>query len=227
MKKLLLATTALVAFAAGAQAADLCVPRSPVAAAVVAPTFNWTGFYVGAHAGYGFGRTTGFGPGPFPANTSGPLIGLQAGFNYQINQIVLGAEADIAFAAISGRNTAGIAPVLYRTNALGSVRARAGVAVDRALLYVTGGLGIQGGSFATAIGGGAENYTRLGWTVGAGVEYAVTPNWTVKAEYSYYNFGTHTLGPIYVGTVRADVHTVKLGVNYLFSTGPSAVVARY
>lgn len=225
MKKLLLASTALVAFAAGAQAADLGVARGPVAAAVVMPAFSWTGFYVGAHVGYGFGRSTGFGPGPFPANTSGPLVGVQAGFNYQINQIVLGAEADIAFAAITGRNNTFPVP-LYRTNALGSVRARAGVAVDRALLYVTGGLGIQGGSFATT-GNPAENYTRAGWTVGAGVEYAMAPNWTVKAEYAYYNFGTRTLGPIYAGTVRADVHTVKLGVNYLFSTGPSAVVARY
>ena len=75
--------------------------------------------------------------------------------------------------------------------------------------------------------GPLEKYTRVGWTLGAGVEYAVTQNWTVKAEYSYYNFGTRTLGPTYAGTVRSDAHTVKLGVNYLFSTGPSAVVARY
>ncbi|MGU9981224.1 outer membrane protein [Phreatobacter sp. HK31-P] len=230
MKKLLLASTALAAFVAGAQAADLGSPRMPIAAAVVAPAFSWTGFYIGAHVGYGFGRTT---PvdivfGAFPMNTSGGLVGGQIGFNYQINQIVLGAEADLAYAGISGSRVS-VAPqvVFARTNMLGSVRARAGFAVDRALFYVTGGLGIQGGSFATNTGPGAERYTRTGWTVGAGVEYAMTPNWTVKAEYSYYNFGTRTLGPIYTGTIRADVHTVKLGVNYLFSTGPSAVVARY
>ncbi|WP_439574281.1 outer membrane protein [Phreatobacter sp.] len=229
MKRLFLATTALVAFAAGAQAADLAVPRSPIASAVVMPAFSWTGFYVGVHAGFGFGRSTGFGPGPFPANTSGPLIGGQVGFNYQINQIVLGAEADLAFAAISGRDDVTLPGFAahYRTHMLGSVRARAGVAVDRALLYVTGGLGIQGGSFATNPGPGPERYSRLGWTVGAGVEYAITPNWTAKLEYSYYNFGTHTLGPLYVGTVQSHVHTVKVGLNYLFSTGSSAVVARY
>ena len=229
MKKLLLATSSIVAFAAGAQAADLGVPRSPVASAVVAPAFNWTGFYLGAHAGYGFGRTTPSDAGlSFPMNTSGGLVGGQIGFNYQINQIVLGAEADLAFAGISG-SRASLAPqVLFvRTSMLGSVRARAGFAVDRALLYVTGGLGIQGGSFATNCWAGAERYTRTGWTLGAGVEYALTQNWTVKAEYSYYNLGTRTLGPIYTGTLRADVHTVKIGVNYLFSTGPSAVVARY
>jgi outer membrane immunogenic protein len=229
MKKLLLVTTTLVASVACAQAADLGAPRAPVAAAVVAPAFNWTGFYLGAHVGYGFGRTTGITPGlvAYPANTTGPLIGGQVGFNYQINQIVLGAEADIALAAITGRNPGvGLpAPVLYRTNMLGSLRARGGIAVDRVLLYVTGGLGFQNASFTNTVG--PEKYTRTGWTLGAGVEYALTQNWTVKGEYAYYNFGTRALGPTYTGTVRSDVHTVKLGVNYLFSTGPSAVVARY
>ena len=230
VRNLLLAITALVAFAAGAQAADLGSPRMPIAAAVVAQGFNWSGLYLGAHVGYGCGRTTPVNllNGPFAMNTSGGLIGGQIDFNYQINQIVLGAEADLAYAGISGSRVAIAPQVLFvRTNMLGSVRARAGFAVDRALFDVTGGLGIQGGSFATSTAGIAERYTRTGWTVGAGVEYAMTPNWTVKAEYSYYDFGTRTLGPTYVGTIRADVHTVKLGVNYLFSTGPSAVVARY
>ncbi len=229
MKKLVLAAAALAGLSSGVQAADLGAPRMPIAAAVVAPAFNWTGFYVGAHAGYGFGRTTPTDGPSYPMNTSGALVGGQIGFNYQINQIVLGAEADLAYAGISGSRTSVAPQVLFvRTNMLGSVRARAGFAVDRTLFYVTGGLGIQGGSFATNdVGAGPERYTRTGWTLGAGVEYAMTPNWTVKAEYSYYNFGTRTLGPIYIGTLRADVHTVKLGVNYLFSTGPSAVVARY
>jgi outer membrane immunogenic protein len=67
----------------------------------------------------------------------------------------------------------------------------------------------------------------MGWTVGAGVEYALTQNWTAKVEYSYANFGTRTLAAPLCCTARTDIHTVKLGVNYLFSTGPSAVVARY
>jgi len=225
MKKLLLATTALVAFAAGAQAADLGSPRMPIAAAVVAPAFSWSGFYLGAHVGYGFGNSRFFNGIAFPTSVNGPLVGGQIGFNYQINQIVLGAEADLAFAAITGR-ASNFPAISHRTNMLGSVRARGGFAVDRALVYVTGGLGFQGGAVAqdpTA----PQKYTRMGWTVGAGVEYAVTQNWTAKLEYSYYNFGTRTLTAPYAGTVRSDVHTVKLGVNYLFSTGPSAVVARY
>jgi len=225
MKKFLLVSTALVGFAAGAQAADLGAPRSPVAAAVVAPAFNWTGFYLGAHAGYGWNNYTLFN-GPGAGSGNGPLLGGQIGFNYQINQFVLGAEADLAYAAISGRPVA--APGFsVRTTMLGSVRARAGFAVDRALLYVTGGLGIQNASVAFNLNAANVRFTRTGWTLGAGVEYALTQNWTAKIEYSYYNFGTSGAIPVYNFQVRSNIHTVKLGVNYLFSTGPSAVVARY
>jgi outer membrane immunogenic protein len=224
MKKFLLAGVAAVALASGAQAADLGMPRGAVAGVVVSPVFSWTGFYLGAHAGYGFGRSTAVDiiGNAFQVNTSGPLVGGQIGFNYQINQIVLGVEADLAYTAIGGHNPL---PITVRNMALGSLRARAGYAFDRSLLYVTGGLGFQRASFATLVG--PEAYTRTGFTIGAGYEYAITQNWTAKIEYSYYNFGTRTLGPIYTGTVRNDVHTVKVGVNYLFSTGPSAVVARY
>lgn len=107
MKKFLLATTALVAFSAGAQAADLGAPRMPIAAAVVAPVFNWTGFYVGAHFGYGWGNTNWtFLAGPDtlnpPPRPNGVFGGLQLGYNFQINNIVLGLEADAALAGLRG-----------------------------------------------------------------------------------------------------------------------------
>ncbi len=225
MKKLLLAVVAAVTLGTGAKAADLGSPRMPIAAAVVAQAFPWSGFYLGAHVGYGFGNSRFVNGIAFPTSVNGPLVGGQIGFSYQINQIVLGAEADLAFAAITGR-ASNVPAISHRTSMLGSLRVRGGFAVDRALFYVAGGMGFQGAS-TNQNPGPAERYNRTGWTVGAGIEYAMTPNWTVKAEYSYYNFGTRTLGPTYVGTVRSDVHTVKLGVNYLFSTGPSAVVARY
>jgi outer membrane immunogenic protein len=232
MRKIIFAAASSIALSTGvASAADLGAPRTPMAAAVVSPAFNWTGFYIGAHAGYGFGRTDGITNAGvvFPLNGSGPLVGGQLGFNYQINSLVLGVEAELAFAAISARNFQNpLASVYHRTSMLGSVRARAGYAVDRSLFYVTGGLGFENAGFGVAAGATpVEKYTRVGWTLGAGYEYAVAQNWTVKAEYAYFNFGTRTLGPIYAGTVRSDVHTLKLGVNYLFSTGPGAVVARY
>jgi len=225
MKKLLLAVVAAMTLGTGAQAADLGSPRMPIAAAVVAPVFNWSGFYLGAHVGYGWGRTTANnGLIDIPANTHGPLIGGQIGFNYQINQIVLGVEADLALAAVMGRPAANPA-IYYRTSALGSLRARAGFAVNRALIYATGGLALH--NSLVGQGGTNDRAWRMGWTIGAGVEYALTQNWTAKVEYSYANFGTRTIGNGLCCTARTDIHTVKLGVNYLFSTGPSAVVARY
>ncbi len=236
MKKLLLAGTAILALAGGAQAADLGVPRSPIAAAVVAPAFSWTGFYAGAHVGYGWAQaryndfTGTFGPGSINAN--GFFGGLQAGYNWQVNSFVFGLEADIAASsmrrtfALGGGDT-------YRASVpfLASVRARAGFAADRALIYVTGGLGIasfQDRVFDAGIPATlTASNTRAGYALGAGVEYAMTQNWTVKAEYMYYGFGDRRNVFTANDRVRTDIHTIKLGINYLFSTGPSAVVARY
>jgi outer membrane immunogenic protein len=123
------------------------------------------------------------------------------------------------------------------TNTL--VLGRLGVAADRALFYVTGGLAFA--DFGSRVNNttaaptitSSSTGTRTGWTLGAGVEYAFTPNWTVRAEYLYANFGSATVtGTSSIPTDRAwriknETHTVRVGVNYLFSTGPSAVVARY
>ncbi|MCZ8316453.1 outer membrane protein [Phreatobacter sp.] len=244
MKTFLLATSALVAFAASAQAADLGVPRSPVAAAVLAPAFNWTGFYVGAHVGYATGTSSWrFTPPGTERNTrpAGVFGGVQLGYNWQINQAVLGLEADIGLGGVSNTRfcpnpafTCGT-----RVDFLSTIRARAGFAMDRALLYVTGGLAIDQFRHRTSVAAtgalwGSYNVTRVGLAVGAGVEYAVAQNWTVKAEYLYHTFGSSTqaagvgaLDQISATRIRSDLHTFKLGVNYLFSTGPSAVVARY
>jgi outer membrane immunogenic protein len=237
MKKFLLAGAAVAALASGAQAADLGAPRSPIAAAVIAPAFSWTGFYVGAHAGYGWAqaRYTDF-TGTFvnaSNDANGFFGGIQGGYNWQINNFVLGLEADVAASAIRRTYLDAATGDTYRASVpfLGSVRARAGFAADRALFYVTGGLGVatfQDRYFdaGTATTFSASN-TRVGYTLGGGVEYAFAPNWTAKAEYVYYGFADRRNQFTANDRIRTDIHTVKLGVNYLFSTGPSAVVARY
>ncbi|PTM53492.1 outer membrane protein [Phreatobacter oligotrophus] len=227
MKTTVIAAAALIALPLGAGAADLGAVRAPSSAAVAAQAFDWSGFYLGAHAGYGFGRAlpVNFGGVPFPTNVGGALIGGQVGFNYQINQVVLGAEADLALTSISGSNPVLPPAIRVRTHVLGTLRARAGFAVDRALIYGTGGLAVQSATFG--YGPGPQGYSRVGWTIGAGVEYALAPHWTVKAEYAYHSFGSRDLLPLYGLTISSNIHTVKLGVNYLFSTGPSAVSARY
>jgi outer membrane immunogenic protein len=237
MKTLFLASTALVAFVAGAQAADLGAPRMPVAAAVVVPAFNWTGFYLGAHVGYGWAqhRYTDFSGvfAPGSATANGFFGGIQGGYNWQINQFVVGIEADISASAIrrtyalGGGDTYRIAVPFMST-----VRARAGFAADRALFYVTGGLGVA--TFQDRVFDAlpvpttfTASSTRAGYVLGAGIEYAFTQNWTAKIEYNYFGFGDRRNVITRLDRIRTDIHTVKLGVNYLFSTGPSAVVARY
>jgi len=232
MKKLLLATTALVAFAAGAQAADLGVRRAPVAAAVVAPAFNWTGFYAGANIGLGIANTNYNALLGIPGSGSGLVAGVQAGYNWQVNNFVLGLEADFGYFGVRRTGAFGLGSTLtWRTQWDASLRARAGLAVDRTLLYVTGGVGFadigtRGQLAGLAVVNFAQTQTRVGFQVGAGIEHALTQNWTVRAEYLYGNYGSKVLAGA-AAPVRLEEHKFRIGVNYLFSTGPSAVVARY
>ncbi len=252
MKKFLIASTALVAFAAGAQAADLGAPRMPIAAAVVAPAFNWTGFYVGGHVGWGWQRSSylagvngtaflDYAAGDrFAANGSGFIGGVQVGYNWQAaSNFVFGVEASLSGTSISRSFTPalGAADDVYRASLpiYGTLTGRLGVAADRALFYVKGGL--AAGSVRHAIsdvvpanvGAYTTTSTRVGWTLGAGLEYAFTPNWTAGLEYNYVDLGRFTAGSGAGDSIRVatQVHTVTLKLNYLFSTGPSAVVARY
>lgn len=238
MKKLLLAGSALAALASTAQAADLGVARPvEVPAAIVAPPpFTWTGFYVGAHLGWGSSRSTyrdATGVYQETASTGNGLFGgAQVGYNWQINQFVLGLEGDVAGAGINKRTEFNNGDA-FRTSVpfLASVRLRAGYAFDRALIYATGGLGI--GTFSQKYYDFSANTTlsssstRLGYAVGGGIEYAFMPNWSAKVEYLYYGFGDRTPGFTERDRTAQNIHTIKLGVNYLFNTGPGPATARY
>jgi outer membrane immunogenic protein len=125
-----------------------------------------------------------------------------------------------------------------------TARPRVGFAWDRTLLYATGGLAVTKISFSQTyadnvtfgIGtGGAEGATAsktvVGWTVGAGVEEALTNRWSVKAEYLYTQFGGLTAFGRLTDGVPGDfsnfannvgqlsAHTLRAGINYKFS-GP-------
>lgn len=239
MKKCLLAGVAALAMASQAQAADLGSPRMPIAAAVVAPVFSWTGFYGGLNLGVGFvntnlGALTG---GNIAGSATGLVAGGQIGFNYQMNNLVLGIEGDLGYFGTQRRgapiNFGAIQTQLsWRTTWDASIRGRLGFAADRTLFYVTGGVAfadfrVANTDITNNIILAAQTQTRVGWTVGAGVEHAITPNWTVRGEYLYANYGRRDFTAPAVAGVRMESHKFRLGVNYLFSTGPSAVVARY
>jgi outer membrane immunogenic protein len=242
MKKFLLAGVAAIALASGAQAADLGVARGPVAAAIVAPVFNWSGFYLGAFVGGSNVRTAVAAPALVgfdgTVNRTGLVFGAMAGYNYQINNLVLGVEGEVGWRVNNGSVFVGPGPdtrIDARNDFNARLRGRLGVAVDRAFIYAAGGLSLgnqrvvltdlTGGGFV-----GTSTSLRAGFNVGVGVEYAFTQNWIGRLEYIYDHYGRYTVTyPAFFAdrSIRTDEHTVRVGLSYLFSTGPSAVVARY
>lgn len=201
-------------------AADLNRPPPPVykAPPPPVPVFSWTGFYIGAHGGYGFGETS--------PKLQGGFGGGQIGYNYQVNNfLVLGIEGDGAGGQISASETTpdGVT-AKFSDRALASVRARLGLAFGNALLYGTGGGGWADTSLsASALGMTISNDHWLsGWTAGGGVEYAFAPQWSAKLEYLRYGLTgqtfTLTSGNQSVsGNVpNFNIDTVKAGINYRF-----------
>jgi outer membrane immunogenic protein len=234
MKKVLQTCGAFAALGiVSASAADMAVKAPPV----VAPVYNWTGFYVGVSGGgiwsdpYLTVNVTGpAGPNSTPAqgliaralgnrNTSSWLAGGQAGYNWQMNNVVLGVEADISGTDINNAQSVintvviGAGPKDITTTGsqhldyFGTVRARVGYAAATGLLvYGTGGFAYGGGnsSFGVASASGfgrgpvpfnvvaSDSSVRTGWTAGVGAEMALlafAPNWSIKGEYLYYDLG--------------------------------------
>ncbi|SEG36240.1 outer membrane protein [Bosea lathyri] len=236
MKRLLsLLPAAVIFLGSPALSADLPT-RNAVAPPPLAPAFTWTGFYVGANAGYSWNESrsrfgylfggaddvdiaqfnaSGIVPGQLGRSKGGFIGGAQLGYNRQLGQIVLGVEADLQYLRARQRSghlafTAdGDDAVTVATTAqssidwLGTLRGRVGFAADRTLYYATGGLafertssratisavGVQDGDFYAGVWSGARNRNSLGWTVGGGIEHALTDNLTIKAEYLYYDLG--------------------------------------
>lgn len=230
MKKLLIAAALLAGTSSAALAADAIVeiPEAPIA---VVETFTWTGFYVGAHAGYGFGETEAeyFDDGFIvdeledDYDIDGFLGGVQVGYNHQINNLVLGVEADFSVSGIDGESgDLEFADEFYETNIdwFGTVRGRVGFAADRTLIYATGGFAYGDVENRYLFGGTefSEDDLSTGWTAGGGVEHAFTDNVTVKLEYLFVDLGDQSFDTFAEQEAEFDnqFHTVKLGFNYKF-----------
>lgn len=231
-KAMALALAAAGVLVSQAGAADLGVQRVTAPSAVVAPAFGWSGFYLGISGGYGFGRSTHVQVPAFQSfSMNGGIVGLAAGYNHQFaNNVVLGIEADISYSGIRGSTLGICTPPGCFTDVkwLGTARGRLGYAIDRFMPYLTAGAAF--GGVNSRVGPPSILFgstTRLGWTIGAGVEVALADRWTARAEYLYADLGRFTYATVPTISADARVHTVRVGVNYLFSTGPSAVVARY
>jgi outer membrane immunogenic protein len=245
MRKVMLGAVALVAIGvAPALAADLPARTYTKAAPVVAQVYNWTGFYVGAQVGWSEIRDSQVLSSPtfvlpVASRVDGVVGGGHVGYNFQASQFVFGVEGDIEGSSTNNTYVIGapFATGTFGTNKLdwqGSLRGRAGIAVDRVLFYGTAGWAFGSFNDGYALPGTpfiqSVSSTRNGWTAGGGVEYALASSWTARVEYRYTDWGTYTnnlnvfLSPPGTSVDKVTQQTVRVGVSYKFG-GP--VVAKY
>jgi opacity protein-like surface antigen/outer membrane protease len=268
MKKFLLAGVALAALAAAnpATAADLPVKAPPPV------LWSWQGLYGGFESGAAWGITNfsdPFGPSIFGDNvrTPGYFFGADVGHNWQLGQWVWGVELNGDWLTAEGTNTCGAFSGFYvssncrsRPNAFGSATVRLGhtfAPADRTLFYVKGGVAWIHNDLTSTVNNlfglfpqppsNQVSASAVGWTVGAGIERALTPAWSLKFEYDYMDF--HNLGSIGISpsivaipspivtanipalffvapgatsTVKENLQVFKMGLNYHFGHDPWA-----
>lgn len=185
----------------------------------VAEAYSWSGGYVGASVGYQgviTDSTAGFVQ-PDGAAAFGTLF---AGYNAQFDHIVLGFEGDIGYSGFNA--SAPCANPAYDCNVeldwMGSARGRVGFAADSVLFYLTGGLAVARFSGDTDNGTVfADSSTRLGYTVGAGIEAGLNDHLTARLEYRYTDYGDRDMTyDIVYPDVGVRSHTVALGLAYKF-----------
>jgi outer membrane immunogenic protein len=264
----LIAVAALIGTPAFAADMPLKAPPAPVA-----PTFSWTGFYIGGNAGGAWGSfdpstTTTFNPAGYFDAVNVPAVnaagqqsikpsaftgGFELGYNWQSSNIVYGLEGDIESFHLSGSSTSG--PVLYpstlpagscpfhcftinsaaNTDWLATARGRLGIAANNWLFFATGGAAFTtlNGSFSFADPDTTESAsisnTRIGYSVGGGVETRLWGNWSVKAEYLFVDFGRVSVtsnnlvfsgvaipAQVFTHSLDLNANIARLGLNYHF-----------
>jgi outer membrane immunogenic protein len=272
-KFLICAAAAITLVAAPGFAADMPVKARPAA---VAAAYNWTGFYVGGNIGYGWANDTGnrwdsfvdpgfppavgFAPyfaaggNQFPGvKPSGVIGGVQAGYNWQAANWVLGVVADIQAsdmkASVDNRvELVNFARIIQSNNSridwFGTVRGRLGYAANNWLFYGTGGVAYGNvkstvgfnclDCFPTTLWSGTTSSTQVGWAAGAGIEVGLSPNWTAGVEYLHFDLGSISTtalpntaafaGSSVTANSKFAGDIVRATLNYKFTP---AVVAKY
>jgi outer membrane immunogenic protein len=221
MKRFLTGLAMLAASTALASAADLGVKPVivPVTPTLVS-AYTWSGLYVGAQVGYSWNaddwRNVPGGP-----NAEGWLAGGHVGYNMQFNMLVVGVEGSLAWSNASGSGRCGPGNI-FRCgtdhNWTGDLRVRAGLAADRALFYVAGGIAADEVEASAKLlvcpgGSASKTETMVGYTIGGGAEFALTNNWILGAEYKYSDLGTMNFNGAKIDVVT---HKAVVRASYKF-----------
>jgi opacity protein-like surface antigen len=221
-------------------------PAATSAEADAAP-YDWTGVRVGGSFGAAKGRAIWASPFGRPvsgdaADLGGALADLRIGADRQIGDWVFGAEASLGWANVVGSNTCFSSLDLgentafgcsSRVGALGTLTGRIGRAFDRSLLYVRGGLALEHrtdrlNDYAFTDDTAERDHTDLGWTIGAGIEHALTPDLSVGLEYRHFDFGRSSrmttdslaeLAGVNLAPDRLKLDTVGLTLRYRLTGG--------
>ncbi|MEF2073173.1 outer membrane protein [Consotaella aegiceratis] len=229
---LLLASTA---FVTPALAADVVYEEPPAPAPVyeAAPAYTWSGFYVGGQLGGAFGGDVY----DRDDDDAGFIGGIHAGYDYQMDNFVFGGLVDLNFmdaqsTALYSDGAGSVAADSYRIKEMGTARLKAGYAMDRFMVYGTGGLAWANIDDSTGLNATAEaagysasnDSDNFGYAVGGGLDYLATPNVSVGVEYLYTNLGEHdfdvdspTGTDDFSTSSDLDFHTVWAKASYHFN----------
>jgi outer membrane immunogenic protein len=190
---------------------------------------NWSGPEIGIQSGGAWGTSRGdlLHPGSVPYSFLpwGGLGGGHAGYDWRSGLWLLGVEGDAEAGAFAGfQDPARAVAVDNRLHFDASARARLGIVFNRVLVYGTGGLAVGDVNTRYSVGGltwfPAQSF-RVGWTMGAGAAYALTPHWEAGLEYRYTDLGSHSVSnAVFSDTNRFDFNAVRLTLTYRFSALP-------
>lgn len=250
--KLFTAAIAISAVAGPALAADLPSVKGPPTFVPPPPVWTWTGCHVGANVGYGWQKNDAYDPqvsADAGSDTGNGVVGGgQLGCDYQVGAFVFGIEGRFDGAGVKGSHLypgSSTETLGFNTSWFATETGRIGYTVlPQALLYFKGGVAEARIGYTdvdpSAPYWGAASATRVGWTIGGGAEYALTPNWSVFVEYDYMGFGSHNTTLAYTSPIPAEatpytynethnLQTILVGVNYKFDwfAPPAPVVAKY
>ncbi len=228
IKSILLASTVVVFAAHSANAADAIVYQEPAPVAL-APVFSWAGGYIGGQVGYGWSSSKFHAEGEsLKVKPDGFLGGLYAGYNFDTgSNFIFGIDGDVTYNGLKDDKRI-VADTDYaefesKLRWSGAVRARVGVAYDRFMPYLAGGVAFGDVKNSLTVNGDTYSHskTRTGWTVGGGFDYSATDNVIMRLEYRYTDYGRKD----FAGTIDGEsfntrnkfkVNEVRLGVAYKF-----------